>query len=60
MNALEVLIEQLDEDLAGVTAALQTGQVDTMNDFKFLRGQYWGLLVAKDKVQALLKQIEES
>lgn len=60
MNALEVLIEQIDEDLEALSGALQVGDIATMEQFRFVRGQIWGLMVAKEKVQALQKNIEES
>lgn len=60
MNALEVLIEQIDDDLDQLTQALQFGDVHSFEQFRFLRGQIWGLMVAKEKVQALSKTIEES
>lgn len=60
MNALELLIEQIDEDLEQLNLALSVGDVSSFEQFRFLRGQIWGLMVAKEKVQALSKNIEES
>lgn len=60
MSDLEVLLEDVEQEMEAVRDGLAEGQVTTMENFRFLRGQFWALKVVQDKIKARIQQREES
>lgn len=60
MNTVfDVLIKQLDESASSVNQALCTGSATDFPEYRYLCGQYRGLLVAKNLIKDLAKNYQE-
>ena len=60
MSNLEYLLQGINEDVAAVREALCRANITSFEEFKFQRGQLWGLMLVQERVKALIKNIEES
>lgn len=60
MTVLEALSEVIKSDMQTLEQHILSGEVKGIENFRFLRGQLWGLRVALDHINVLNHQIEES
>jgi len=58
MNALDVLISQLNERVAMLSTAICNGNLETFEEYKKLCGEVRGLLTAEDYIKALKNKLE--
>jgi len=60
MNALEVLVQQLDEKAMQLQEALATGRVESYDEYKKVCGEIRGLLTARGYALDLKQLMEKS
>lgn len=60
MQALEIVIQELDRRVETLKEHLATGSVPDWADYQRIRGQVSGLLTAKLELQALAKNQEDA
>jgi hypothetical protein len=60
MNALEVLVQQLDEKAMQLQEALAAGRVETYDEYKKVCGEIRGLLTARGYALDLKQLVEKS
>jgi hypothetical protein len=60
MNALEVLVQQLDEKAMQLQEALAAGRVETYDEYKKVCGEIRGLLTARGYALDLKQLMEKS
>jgi hypothetical protein len=60
MNALEVLISQIDGELKVIAEDLAAGNAKNHEEYKHSCGVVRGLLIARNKVNELSERIERS
>lgn len=60
MNALEVLVKQIDEKVEQIQDSVVTGALEKIEDYKKACGEIRGLLVARGYVLDLKDKMENS
>ena len=60
MNALEVLVQQLDEKVVQLQEALASGRMETFEEYKKVCGEIRGLLTARGYALDLKQLMEKS
>lgn len=60
MNAFEVLISQIDEEVGHKSTAICHGLARSFEEYTRLCGEVRGLLMAKELTEALIKRMENS
>lgn len=60
MDALSVLVEQLDEKVAQLKDYMAEGKAESFEEYKKLCGEVRGLLIARGNVLDLRRNMEES
>lgn len=60
MDALSVLVEQLDEKVAQLKDYMAEGKAESFEEYKKLCGEVRGLLIARGNVLDLRRNLEES
>jgi len=60
MDALSVLVEQIDEKVAQLKDYMAEGKAESFEEYKKLCGEVRGLLIARGNVLDLRRNLEES
>lgn len=60
MSDMQILLEAVEAEMEVARNALSHGQIGSMEDFRFMRGQFWALRVVQDMIKARIQQHEES
>jgi hypothetical protein len=60
MNALEILISQINDELRVIAEDLAAGNAKSYEEYKHSCGVVRGLLIARNKVTELSERIEKS
>lgn len=58
MNALELLISQIEDKANQIQEAMIYGNVDSFEEYKFLCGELRGLLTAREYIKDLKNKME--
>jgi len=58
MNALDVLVNQINERVVMLTTAMCVGNLESFEEYKRLCGEVRGLLTAEDYIKALKNKLE--
>ena len=58
MNALELLISQIEDKANQIQEAMIYGNVDSFEEYKFLCGELRGLLTAREYIKDLKSKME--
>lgn len=58
MNALELLISQIEDKANQIQEAMVYGNVDSFEEYKFLCGELRGLLTAREYIKDLKNKME--
>ena len=60
MNAFELLIQQINEEVNLIQDAICHGKADSFDEYKRLCGEVRGLLIARELTEALRTRMENS
>lgn len=58
MNALELLISQIEDKANQIQEAMVYGNIDSFEEYKFLCGELRGLLTAREYIKDLKNKME--
>jgi hypothetical protein len=58
MNALELLISQIEDKANQIQEAMIYGNIDSFEEYKFLCGELRGLLTAREYIKDLKNKME--
>lgn len=60
MNAFDVLIQQINDEVALIQDAICHGKADSFDEYKRLCGEVRGLLIARELTEVLRNKMENS
>ena len=60
MNAFELLVQQINEEVELIQNAICHGKADSFDEYKRLCGEVRGLLIARELTETLRKKMENS
>jgi len=60
MDAFEVLVAQINEEIELIQTAICHGKADSFDEYKRLCGEVRGLLIARELTETLRKKMENS